>query len=184
MIRDAIEAIRVLAGDALIAAGELIHGGSDHVDVWPDDFGAGAMECDGPDSTKPIPFDEVRAALGDLPDSVLIRSAAVLVQQTVLYTPNPFVDALRDRAEQFEAAELAALRSDVAAAKGVPVSALTGSTKDELEKAADDLIAWRGDKPKPKPDVKTLKSGATDDSPKPNGKAGAAAALRNLRAGG
>lgn len=82
------------------------------------------------------------------------------------------------------AAELAALRSDVAAAKGVPVSALTGSTKDELEKAADDLIAWRGDKPKPKPDVKTLKSGATDDSPKPNGKAGAAAALRNLRAGG
>lgn len=108
MIRDAIEAIRVLAGDALIAAGELIHGGSDHVDVWPDDFGAGAMECDGPDSTKPIPFDEIRAALDDLPDSVLIRSAAVLVQQTVLYTPNPFVDALRDRAEQFEAAELAA----------------------------------------------------------------------------
>lgn len=109
MIRDAIEAIRVLAGDALIAAGELIHGGSDNFDVWPDDFEAGAMECDGPDSTKPIPFDEIRRALDDLPDSVLIRSAAVLIQQaSYAGMPNPYVDALRDRADQFEAAELAA----------------------------------------------------------------------------
>lgn len=109
MISDAIEAIRVLAGDALIAAGELIRGGSDDFDVWPDDFTAGAMECDGPDSTKPIPLDDVRAALADLPDSVLIRSAAVVIQASAyLGIANPFVEALRDRADQFEAAELTA----------------------------------------------------------------------------
>lgn len=96
--------------------------------------------------------------------------------------------AADEKAAQAEAkataAELVALRSDVAREKNVPVSALTGSTKEELEKAADTLIAWRGDKSKPKPDVKTLKSGAADDSTKPNGKAGAAAALRGLRSGG
>lgn len=96
--------------------------------------------------------------------------------------------AAEDKVAQAEAktaaAELAVERADVAAAKGVPIAALAGcSTRDEMEKAADALIAWRGDKPKPKPDVKTLKSGAADDSPKPNGKAGAAAALRGLRAG-
>ena len=109
MIRDAIEAIRVLAGDALIAAGELIHGGSDHVDIWPDDFTAGAMECDGPDSTKPIPLEEIRAALNDLPDSVLIRAAAAAIRQSSYHgMPNPMSEALRALAARFEAAELTA----------------------------------------------------------------------------
>lgn len=109
MIGDAIEAIRVLAGDALIAAGELIRGGSDDFDVWPDDFEAGAMECDGPDSTKPIPVDEVRAALGDLPDSVLMGAAAAVIRQASFHgMPNPLTEALCDRAAQFEAAELTA----------------------------------------------------------------------------
>lgn len=109
MIRDAIEAIRVLAGDALIATGELIRGGSENVDVWPDDFLAGAMECDGPDSTKPIPVDEIRAALDSLPDSELLGVAATLLAgfngQPYPHVPNAVVDALRDRAAQFEAAE-------------------------------------------------------------------------------
>jgi hypothetical protein len=38
-----------------------------------------------------------------------------------------------------------ALRAEVAAAKGVPVSLLTGSTQEELEAAADALIAYRGE---------------------------------------
>lgn len=37
------------------------------------------------------------------------------------------------------------MRSDVAAAKGVPASLLTGSTQEELEAAADALIAFRGE---------------------------------------
>jgi hypothetical protein len=36
-----------------------------------------------------------------------------------------------------------ALRAEVAAAKGVPVALLTGSTQEELEAAADALIAFR-----------------------------------------
>lgn len=37
------------------------------------------------------------------------------------------------------------LRAEVAAAKGVPASLLTGSTQEELEAAADALIAFRGE---------------------------------------
>ena len=111
MIRDAIEAIRLLAGDTLIATGELIRGGSDNFDVRPDDYLAGAMECDGPDSTKPIPVDEIRAALDDLPDSILVRACAVVMRQSApAGFPNPLCDALFDRAVKFEAAELTAGR--------------------------------------------------------------------------
>jgi len=41
--------------------------------------------------------------------------------------------------------ESKALRAEVAAAKGVPVALLTGSTQEELEAAADALIAYRGE---------------------------------------
>lgn len=56
---------------------------------------------------------------------------------------------LADRAEAAErrAAEYEskALRSDVAADKGVPAALLTGGTKEELEASADALIAFRGE---------------------------------------
>jgi hypothetical protein len=50
-------------------------------------------------------------------------------------------------AAEKRAAELEgkALRAEVAAAKGVPVALLTGSTQEELEAAADALIAFRGE---------------------------------------
>lgn len=44
---------------------------------------------------------------------------------------------------QLEQAQLAVLRSDVAADKGVPSNLLTGSTKEELEASADSLIEFR-----------------------------------------
>lgn len=54
------------------------------------------------------------------------------------------------RAAELEAqlaeAQLSVLRSDVAAAKGVPSNLLTGSTQEELEAAADALIEFRGAK--------------------------------------
>lgn len=42
-------------------------------------------------------------------------------------------------------AEQALLKSEVAREKGVPVALLHGSTKEELEAAADELIAFRGE---------------------------------------
>lgn len=64
------------------------------------------------------------------------------------------LELLRERAESAEkaaaAAELAvqaaeqhALRTRVAATKGVPAERLTGTTEDELLASADELIAWR-----------------------------------------
>lgn len=51
-------------------------------------------------------------------------------------------------AAKAELAELtiAKTRAEVAAAKGVPAELLSGSTQEELEKAADALIKFRGDK--------------------------------------
>ena len=55
--------------------------------------------------------------------------------------------AERLAAAERRAAELEAkaLRAEVAAAKGVPAALLTGSTQEELEAAADALIAFRGE---------------------------------------
>ena len=60
-----------------------------------------------------------------------------------------------DRAASAEAlaaeATKVSLRSEVAAAKNVPASLLSGSTKEELEAAADALLAFRGEQvPGPK----------------------------------
>ncbi|VEG28038.1 capsid assembly scaffolding protein Gp46 family protein [Actinomyces howellii] len=40
-------------------------------------------------------------------------------------------------------AEAAAMRAEVAATKGVPVGFLTGATREEADKAADELLAWK-----------------------------------------
>jgi septal ring factor EnvC (AmiA/AmiB activator) len=50
--------------------------------------------------------------------------------------------AAEKRAAELEAK---AIRAEVAAAKGVPFALLTGSTQEELEAAADALIAFRGE---------------------------------------
>lgn len=65
------------------------------------------------------------------------------------------LDKANDRATQAEQRvtllEAQALRATVAAAKGVPVELLSGSTIEELEAAADQLIAFRGTPPKAPP---------------------------------
>ena len=71
------------------------------------------------------------------------------------------------------------LRRDVARDKGVPVSAVTGTTKEEMEAAADALLEWRGSQPK-KP------AGFQSGASAPNGaseKDRAAAAIRAMRRG-
>ena len=50
-----------------------------------------------------------------------------------------------------EAAERQTLAATVAAEKGVPASHIHGSTREELEQSADQLIAWRGGNEEQKP---------------------------------
>ena len=58
-------------------------------------------------------------------------------------------DRLAAAEAKAQAAEVKALRSEIAQAKGVPAALLTGSTEDELNASADALIAFRGGAPKP-----------------------------------
>jgi hypothetical protein len=80
---------------------------------------------------------------------------------------------------------LAHARAEVALAKGLtPTQAkrLVGTTKDELEADADELLADLGST-KAKADPKSLKSGSSGSSEQLTGKEKAAAALRQMRTG-
>lgn len=68
-------------------------------------------------------------------------------------------NAERLAAAEAKAAELEsrALRSEVAAAKGVPSNLLTGSTREELEASADALIEFRGEQKPSVPSSPALK---------------------------
>jgi hypothetical protein len=73
------------------------------------------------------------------------------------------------------------LRTKVASDKGVPASALLGSTQEELEASADQLLEWRGaETPKPTKPARGLKSGATTTDPAVDDKDRAAQAVRRL----
>ncbi|WP_280395554.1 hypothetical protein [Nocardia brasiliensis] len=61
------------------------------------------------------------------------------------------IEKVNQRAEQAEKLladlQLDKLRRDVADAKGIPASLVTGTTQEEMEAAADALISWRGTVP-------------------------------------
>ncbi len=95
---------------------------------------------------------------------------------------------LVERAEQAERDLVSergrSLRAEVAAAKGVPASSLTGATREELEASADQLITWRDQntaRPKPPTTSGGYQSGASPTSQPLTAKQRAAAALRDLR---
>lgn len=54
-------------------------------------------------------------------------------------------EALEDAQRQLAELTVAKAKAEVAAAKGVPAHLLSGSTQEELEAAADALIAFRGE---------------------------------------
>ncbi len=58
------------------------------------------------------------------------------------------LEAAEKRATELEAQ---ALRAEVANEKGVPAKLLAGGTREELEAAADELIAFRGEQKAPAP---------------------------------
>lgn len=57
-------------------------------------------------------------------------------------------DRLAEAERKASEAEQKMLKAEVAAAKGVPVELLSGSTAEELEAHADRLLAFRGEAPK------------------------------------
>jgi broad specificity phosphatase PhoE len=75
------------------------------------------------------------------------------------------------------------VRESIAAQKGVPATALTGSTQEELEASADALLEWRQTQQREKPGkpARGLKSGVTGSDQGLDPKEAAAVALRSLR---
>lgn len=63
-----------------------------------------------------------------------------------------------------EAAEAKTLKAEVALAKGIPAKFLVGSTKEELEAHADELIAFRGEQKPGKQTIPSLTPG--EEQPK------------------
>lgn len=77
------------------------------------------------------------------------------------------------------AKDLEILRVQVAAEKGVPANRISGSTREELESDADELLSLlKTEKPKPST---ALKSGATGVDTRLDPRERAAAALRQYR---
>src|SRR5690606_15042539 len=75
----------------------------------------------------------------------------------------------QDAEAEAEKLRVEKLRLEVAGIKGVPVALLSGSTKEEMEAAADTLLSWRGEvpdlgkpsTPKPNPQQGSPSSGKT-----------------------
>lgn len=95
------------------------------------------------------------------------------------------VQKAQERAAQLEkelgSERTARLRTEVAAAKGVPASSVTGTTREEMEAAADDLLAWRGGSDSSRDTGGGFGSGASTTDSGLSGREKAAAALRRLR---
>lgn len=131
-------------------------------------------------------LDRERAKFKDYPD---LKAKAAKLNEIEEAQKGELQKAI-ERAEAAErrasAAEFNSRRSKIAAAKGVPVSALSGETEDELNASADELLAWRGTQhpaaPQPKPRPESLKSGASGSTAtESDPKVIAAEALRRFR---
>lgn len=79
--------------------------------------------------------------------------------------------------------DLEILRVQVASAKGVPANRINGTTREELEADADELLSLIAKQEKERPKVPSpgLKSGATGSDSRLDPKERAAAALRSFR---
>jgi hypothetical protein len=87
---------------------------------------------------------------------------------------------IRDLESQLQQRETAELRYNVASAKGVPAERITGTTREELEQSADDLLAFVNERAKtgPKTPKPVGSSGASNTENRLDPKERAAAAMR------
>lgn len=94
---------------------------------------------------------------------------------------------VRELETQLEVERHGNLRRDVAAAKGVPAERISGSTREELEQSADELIAYIAERtatpPKPVRPAAGLKSGATGTDTRMDPMERAANAVRQWASG-
>lgn len=87
--------------------------------------------------------------------------------KTELQKERERADAAEAKLQSYTKAEAARqIREDVAKEKGIPAHLLTGATKEECEKQADELIAWG--KPKTYPQTKRTSSNNTNSSSSEN----------------
>lgn len=129
-------------------------------------------------------YDDLKAKAQRLQE---IENANKSEQQKAQERIDELTKQLADREQQVTQATLTSLKATVAADRGVPAGSLTGSTKEELEASADQLIAWRdAAKPTRKPPAPTgLRSGASNSGEtSANPMERAAAAMRAMRQGG
>lgn len=129
-------------------------------------------------------YDDLKAAAAELKD---IKDAGKSEQQKLNDQITTLQKQLADKDAEIAQASLVSLRATVAADKGVPASSLSGTTKEELEISANELLAWRDSMKsnRKSPGPAGLRSGASnsgDTSANPQERA--AAALRELRRGG
>jgi ATP-dependent Clp protease ATP-binding subunit ClpA len=117
----------------------------EHTDAATDEVFAAPASQEELDRIIQARLDRERKKYGDY-DDLKARAAKLAEIESANQTEAEKVQARLDAAEK-RASELEAkaLRSEVAAAKGVPVALLTGSTQEELEAAAEALIAFRGE---------------------------------------
>lgn len=104
-------------------------------------------------------YDELKNAAKKLAD---MESANQSKEEKLLAELEAAKKEIADRDQKLTQVELRSMRSEVAAAKGVPAAHLSGATtKEEMEAAADELIAWRDAQKPSAPKRTTLRSGAS-----------------------
>lgn len=90
-----------------------------------------------------------KAKYADYDDAKAKAAEYDKAQEAAKTEAQKLADRLAAAEAKAQEAEVKALRAEVAQAKGVPAALLTGATQEALEAAADALIAFRGEAPKP-----------------------------------
>jgi superfamily II DNA helicase RecQ len=104
-------------------------------------------------------YDDLKSAAAKLAE---IEAANQSKEEKLLKELEAAQKAIAERDEKLTQAELRSLRSEIAREKNVPAAHLSGfGTREEMEAAADELIAWRDANKKPTaPKRGSLRSGA------------------------
>jgi hypothetical protein len=117
----------------------------EHTDAATDEVFAAPASQEELDRIIQSRLDRERKKFGDYEELKKAADRLAQLEEANKTESQKIADKLAAAEKRASELEGKALRAEVAAAKGVPVSLLTGSTQDELEAAADALIAFRGE---------------------------------------